>query len=312
MDEIEQQPVSDARRKRKPRVGFVLPWPVLTLALLVIALASLAALVIVVTLTNADTLATVALVLAILAFGTQLIVTGAQTMSANEQYRQVNRLYEDTRAVLKRIRVQSKMLLSNQSDQFNKILDHVLSPGAIESAVAEARGESDPAEVQSGDAPASATDVNEISKLLRAEAERVLAEDRADRVVVRTRRTVPDPDELRRFPREDEARETAGLFQALSDEAKGYIRNIADRFNKSTAQRIRTAQLNSGPVSALPRYVRELEKSGFVSLEPFRVGGTNKTGIRLTPQGIVAVRFLTGQGVIPSYLRDVIGEDDST
>jgi len=312
VEEIEELPSADdaSHKQRKLRSGLTIPWPGLALALAALSLAALGALVIVATIVDADALATVALVLAILAFGAQLIVTAAQTASANEQYRQVNRLYEDTRSVLQRIRTQSKMLLSNQSDQFNKILDHVLSPGAIESAVAEARGETEEPGSPNDDQPATTTtDVNEIAKLLRAQADLAFAEDRAKRAPTHTpRRSMPDAVELRQFPKQDEAQETVERYLSLSEGAKKYLQQIADRFNRSPNAILRMAQIIPGERSGLPPHLLELEASGFVVLEPIRREGKNNTGRRLTSQGVLAVRFFTGQGVVPAYLRGVVGE----
>lgn len=312
MTEIEEsEPEVAPRKKSRERHGFVVSWLALTVALTVIAVAAIATLIIVATVANADTLATVALVLAILAFGAQLIVTAAQTATANEQYRQVNRLYEDTRAVLQRIRVQSKMLLSNQSDQFNKILDHVLSPGAIESAVAEARGESDQPGPSEDGAPTQNADVNEVSKLLRAEAERALAEERAKRTIEKTPRRPLEPNEVTRFPREDEGREAMAQFMSLSPEAKDFIRQQADRAIKNPRMGIRMGQIVPGDVSSLPSHIHELSDKGFIELEPYRREGRTDTGRRITPLGVTAIRFFTGQGVVPDYLREVFEGSDS-
>lgn len=300
-----------ASAESKTRPGFTIPWPALTLTLLVVALASLGALIIVATIADADALATVALVLAILAFGAQLIVTAAQTASANEQYRQVNRLYEETRSVLQRIRAQSKMLLANQSDQFNKVLDHVLSPSAIESAVAEARGDADDPATPDGQASAPPTDVVEVSKLLRAEAERAISADRARRPAESPRRRLPDKEEMRNFPTEDEARDVAARFAPLSVEAKSYIKDLAERFNKNpdSSVSIQVARLLPQSISELPAYFKELEDAGLILLEPYRREGRSRAGRRLTSDGILAMRFFTGQGVVPAYLRPILEDE---
>lgn len=309
-NEESSAPEPDQSAKKMRPQGLVVSWPALTLTLAAVTLASLGTLIVVATMADADALATVALVLAILAFGAQLIVTAAQTMSASEQYRQVNRLYEDTRAVLQRIRAQSKMLLSNQSDQFNKILDHVLSPGAIESAVAEARGEGGDTAPEN-EANATSTDVNEVAKLLRAEADRALAEERVKRVIDHGLRRTPEAEELQRFPREDEARDAMERYRSLSEDAKGYLQEIANRYLKNPKAGLRLAQVIAGEISEIPSHIRELEDAGFVILEPLRRDGKTNTGRRLTARGVLAVRFFTGQGVVPAYLRDVFRERDS-
>lgn len=278
----------------------------LTLTLTAVALSLLGALVVVATVSKADSLSTVALVLAVLAFGAQLIVTAAQSASANEQYRQVTRLYEDTRGVLQRIRAQSKMLLANQSEQFNKILDHVLSPSAIESAVAEARGTADDDESPSPESTSTA-DASEIAKLLRAEAERALDRDRPARD--RGLNASTDRRELRRFPREEEGKEVAVRFGKLSEEAKDYLRAVAERATKSPDIPLHIGQLLNGDIASQPAFMHELAKAGFVELEPYRRQGVTRTGRKLTDDALVAVRFFTGHGVVPDYLRSLFDSE---
>lgn len=295
---------------RRSRRGLTIPWPALSIGLLIVAVGSLAALVIVATMSDADALATVALVLAILAFASQLIVSAAQTASANEQYRQINRLYEDTRAVLQRIRSQSKMMLANQSDQFNKVLDHVLSPSSIESAVAEVTGESS-AGIQDDSGDSSPADVNEVAKVLRAEAERAISVERAGRPVDRPDRRVPERSELRRFPKEEEGREVAARFLALSPDAKRYITDAAAEALKNPSAPIRIGQVLPTPIDELPPFFRELEAAGFLILEPYRRGGETRTGRIITSDGFIAIRFFTAHGVVPEYLREVIGSSEA-
>jgi hypothetical protein len=157
-----------ARRAAQGRVdrqkpGLRLPWGIVTTVLAIVALASLGTLAVVAGIKDADALATVALALAVLSFGAQLVVTLVQGQQAS----QVN---SETKAALAEMRATTASLLANQRDQFDKVLRAALRQ-AIPAAVQEVQGEGTD---DSGD-PASALDVN------------ALAADLEDRVTARVR-----------------------------------------------------------------------------------------------------------------------------
>lgn len=308
MSELDENGDHSSQARRRRGRGILISWPALSSVLALSTLAALGSLIVVATVQKADALATVALVLAIVAFGAQLIVTAAQTMSGNEQYRQVNRLYEDTRGVLVKIRAQNKMLLVNQSDQFNKILDHVLSPSAIESAVAEARGELS-SEESTDDGERTQADPGEVAKLLRAEAEKALAEERKKPSAVGAVSDRPsnrDPGTMLRFPTESEGMQVVAAYRTLGSEAKDYIQKAAERYARNP-KRLMPGSLLPYSLHDAPGFMRELERNGFLILEPIRRDGQDKTVRRWTAQGITAMRFFTGQGIVPQYLRDIVG-----
>jgi hypothetical protein len=203
------------------------------------------------------------------------------------------------------------MLLSNQSDQFNKVLDHVLSPGAIESAVAEARGEGNAVSLPDEESAPAETDVNEVSKLLRAEAERAISDDRTRRSVERRHGRSPDKGELKVFPTEEEGREVAERYARLSEDAKKYLIATAERANKNPDVPFRSAQLMPQAIADIPPHFRELEQAGFLILEPYRIEGKSRTGRRITSDGFIAVRFFTAHGVVPTYLRAIVGDGET-
>lgn len=124
----------------RARAGLVVGWTQLTVALSVIAIASLGTLVTVVSVQNIDVLSTVALVLAVLAFAAQLIVSLAQAQGAAQQLSAAERVNSQTQAALAEIRSTVRALLSNQSDQFDKVLGaalHAAIPSAVRAATSE-------------------------------------------------------------------------------------------------------------------------------------------------------------------------------
>lgn len=112
--------------------AFQLSWPTLSIVLAILGLGSLGTLVVIVSVKDVDLLATVALALAILSFAAQLIVSMIQTESNAK-------LNGDTKAALASIRATADALLSNQSDQFNRVLGAALRliPAAVEDAATE-------------------------------------------------------------------------------------------------------------------------------------------------------------------------------
>jgi hypothetical protein len=112
-------------------------WQSLALACLVIASASLGALVVVASVKNADVLATVALALAVLAFAAQLIIAIAQGQSANQQLLQSERVNTETQSLLSEIRSGSSELTLTVRQQFDFVLRHALG-SAVPRAVREA------------------------------------------------------------------------------------------------------------------------------------------------------------------------------
>jgi hypothetical protein len=112
--------------QRPRRQGFRVSWTLLTIGLLVITAASLSTLVVVVSIKNVDVLSTVALALAVLAFAAQLIVSLAQAQGAAEQLTQAERINSQTQSALVEVRSSAQALLSNQSEQFNKVLSAAL------------------------------------------------------------------------------------------------------------------------------------------------------------------------------------------
>jgi hypothetical protein len=119
-------------RTPESRPGLRIPWGVLTVSLAIFAIVSLGTLSVVASVQNADTLSTVALALAVLAFAAQLVVSLAQANSGAQQIAQSERINADTQATLAELRATSTSLLSNQKELFGQVLRAALPEVARE------------------------------------------------------------------------------------------------------------------------------------------------------------------------------------
>ncbi len=127
MDEDEAQ---DAHHGQP---GFQVPWRGFSVGMGLIAAASVASLVVVTSVKDVDTLSTVALALAILAFAAQLVISVAERQASSQQLLQSERVNTETQALLADVRASTQGLHSTLSDQFDTVLRAALRP-AIEEA----------------------------------------------------------------------------------------------------------------------------------------------------------------------------------
>ncbi len=110
------------------QTGYIaIRWSWISITLSVVTIGSLATLVVVVSVQNVDTLSTVALALAVLAFAAQLIVSLAQGISGAQQLAQAERINAGTQSALSSLRSATDALLSTQKEQFNQVLSFALS-----------------------------------------------------------------------------------------------------------------------------------------------------------------------------------------
>jgi transcription-repair coupling factor (superfamily II helicase) len=111
------------------------PWRLVSLGLVVLTVASLAALVTVASINDADELSTVALALAVLAFAAQLVISLAQAQAATRQEAENRRIASDTQAALAEIRATTAGLMSTVGTQYDRVLEAALR--ALPTAVAQ-------------------------------------------------------------------------------------------------------------------------------------------------------------------------------
>ena len=133
-----------------PSNDVVIPWQRIAFASGLVAVASLATLVVVTAVRESDVLSTVALALAILAFAAQLAIAIVQSQAAVEQRGRLEEINGDTRALLADIRATTGGVLNTVQSQFERVLRHALGeaiPEAVGESV-EGGGKFDPEEFE--------------------------------------------------------------------------------------------------------------------------------------------------------------------
>ncbi|MHA3682799.1 hypothetical protein ACXR2W_00865 [Leucobacter sp. HY1908] len=118
-----------------PKLGITIKWSTISLTLAGIAFASVTVLIIIVTTTSADLLATVALLLAILSFSAQLIVTASQAHSADLHYRDLSELSTHTQGTLEKLDERLNGMLESQKNTFEKLLNTVIDNGVNQETI---------------------------------------------------------------------------------------------------------------------------------------------------------------------------------
>lgn len=117
--------------------ALVLPWRKFSVGLGLVLVATLVTLVVVVTVRDVEVLSTVALALAVLAFGAQLVTSLIQGQAAGDQQAQAERINTETRALLASIDAATTGLRGTVERQFDSLLTHVVSsavPDALSAA----------------------------------------------------------------------------------------------------------------------------------------------------------------------------------
>lgn len=113
---------------KQPAAGLTIRWPVLSWVLLAIAASAVGALIVNTSVARSGeaALSTVALMLAVLSFAAQLIVTATQSHSSNEHYRDLSALSHDAHKALTEITAQVKSVTESQQANFDKMLNYVV------------------------------------------------------------------------------------------------------------------------------------------------------------------------------------------
>ncbi|MFI6760598.1 hypothetical protein ACIBF5_15830 [Micromonospora sp. NPDC050417] len=118
-------------------------WKWVSLTLAIIALTAIGVLSVIVGTNDVDTLSTIALALAVLAFAAQLIVSLAQGMAGAQQLAQAERVNADTQAALAALRATSDAMLATQREHFGQVLQAALNravPAAVNDLAANKAG----------------------------------------------------------------------------------------------------------------------------------------------------------------------------
>jgi hypothetical protein len=295
--------------EREHPSGPTIGWGWLTTGLAVFSAACLATLIVVVAVKNIDILSTVALALAVLAFSAQLIVTMAQS----QQFGQLN---ADTKSALTEMRATTSSLLTNQREQFDRVLKYALRqavPAAVED-VASAEDEqpsTDRGERAAELETALETRLDEVLKQLRTSSS--LQPDVNQRLSLTN---VDSPNRARRlrewralmaeYPSRPEGEPVVEILRQLPTQAISMLARIADDAGKSSSIK-RTVPYRTSPTNPSMPGIDRLLETGLVEAVAVDEApdGQRISRYRLTPTGIIAARLLQGQGQLPDWAADL-------
>lgn len=292
---------SNRARRNKPSTKLSVSWSGLSLALGIIAIASLGTLVVVVAIEDIDVLSTVALALAVLAFAAQIIISLAQAQTSAHQISQTERVNTKTRGLLSQISAQGDAMLAIQSQQFDRVLGAALGGDAIERAVREVTPETAENEKEGVGADQSpALDAAVLAQAIRNELSATLVRSAPPSYSKgssgRYRWFV---DEMTTYPEETEAKE---VLKTASDLSAWQVASLLRR----TERYIRKARNGHKPVGHVENLEdlgpnsKALRERGLTVYEPSVEGGFEA---RLTKEGRLVARLLRPSGQpLPRWL----------
>lgn len=249
---------------------------------------------------------TIALALAILSFSAQLIIALAQAYNGVLQVSQADRVNADTRSSLAEIRATSSALLSNQSEQFSKVLQAALNT-AIPAAVEDISPEGDEDDNDYGVSEGAARDLEE--RLFVRLNEALSAQGSSRPITIRAPDPEPSPlyGRLSTFPEDKEqGQRYLSILNSLSaQDAAIFARTatmIRDRAKDGRSPSI--VILSTGePVTPTSRLIN-LGLLTSSEATPSR-SGVPRNRIRLTDSGIGVASIFLGVNELPSWLREL-------
>lgn len=275
--------------------------------------ASLTALAVVASVEGAEALATIALVLAIVAFTIQIFLFVVQSQAASEQRVRSEQLNTQTQALLVEVRATAQATQAMLSQQFNQLLQAFVT-GAAQTAeetkfdpasferrlLANIRTAAQPpgtgAASQAG-GQATGTDGPEraIERVGPSRAQR----ERVARLRTRNER----PERLKTFPSDEDGRSAADLLRNLQPNERKRLRQLAE--DEITAT-------EAGAYVGLSKRPEDdsLRERSLVTSARVNTGEGLTVVTRLTDEGVAAARLLTAVGEIPTWARDVIDADE--
>ncbi|MGU3651629.1 hypothetical protein [Mycolicibacterium sp. A43C] len=296
----------DGDGSKPPAAGFTIPWGILAVALAIFGFGSLGALAVVVSVKDVDTLSTVALALAVLSFAAQLIVTMAQ----GQQSAQVN---ASTLAALTDMRATTTSLLTNQRDQFNKVLGAALRqavPAAVEDVSrSETAGFSD-----ESDTDAVERRKSELGEALQARIRESLTSYGPDQLeainsatqarLEKRAKSVAFRELLSTFPGQDEAQPALEILHRLSPSAIARFGEIASDTTVSTREDHAASYMQLARTPGVQPVTDLLVSEGL--LERFyEAESPGRVLFKLTPTGMIAARLLRGRGPTPEWASGI-------
>jgi hypothetical protein len=293
---------------------------------LAIAVAAIAGLVISLVSHKSDSrLATIALILASVAFFLQIAFFLVQLWAAREQDRRSSETFRQTEMVLTRIEARSEQTVDVINQQFRFVLEQAFAArSGVIATVSDRDMETDvtadadePLE-ESDDAGRGSDGMPELekSRALAAELDKLIGQQNVlrqwDQIAAPARHAQPRGRKLPawakaflRWPGEEEGKSALDDWDALAPHARDVFRDLA----QATREAARVGQAGYPGrelTDATPEVIDELRSRGLISDELRRVtpGDKLRPFLHLTDSGAVLARLLTSTGSVPRWLSE--------
>ena len=289
---------------------------------------------------HADKLATVALILAIIAFCLQIGFFGVQLWVAAEQDRRSGQLLRETQAALSDINARTTQTVEVIEKQFAFVLEHALAersgpdqtPGSTsaENGVEEVDLSLVPAEpgrAEGADPPVEDENqaaiqrqqellatmekqLEDVQKMLRANQRGNVVQQweqvsRPETSVLQNAIQAAADSQKKRFksfPERDEGLVAFEKLGELTDPARNHFKKLAELFDQNALSGTRSPGIS---VTQSEETADELAQAGLVTKQIFRhEDGRLEPFVALTPLGISAVRLLRAKGTVPQWYAD--------
>ncbi|WP_146766759.1 hypothetical protein [Micromonospora noduli] len=240
-------------------------------------------------------LSTIALALAVLAFAAQLIVSLAQAQGSAQQLTQTERVNSETQSALAEVRSTANALLTNQSDQFNKVLSALLR-SATEDAVREVAEAASSGPTGQAAPQAESIDPEAVAERVEIRVRQLLANhqqgDGVGRSKVFDRDRAPLPEGL--------GRTAVRLFRELDPNAVLLFTSIVYGMRRRNARHFMAGtSIRSSEIF-----------NTLMSLDLFVFTGTTMKSdpqIALSPTGSMVADLIFGSHHVAAWFREEIG-----
>lgn len=264
-----------------PRSHLRVSWTWLSIGLTLVAGSAIGTLVVVSSVNDVDSLSTIALALAVLAFAAQLIISLAQGIAGSQQLANVERVNADTKSALAAVRAAVDSLLSNQSEHFSDLLRAFLNRDSPES-------------ISSPEATVAENDSSEmLERLLRGASPKAAG---------------PEHKVLTEYPDEEKGTVLATMFRNLSPWAAQQLGKLA----RNAVIRSRRGDPHGGWMNMQKEGdpgpgTAELKQLEVVRIDKrLKPDGSEGDWVELTPTGLELASLMTGVGPPPKWLLETM------
>lgn len=289
--------------------GFYVPARPLAAISLVLAVASLTAIAVVASVSAADGLSTIALVLAIVAFVIQILVFAVQTQRSAEQSIRSEQLNAETRELLAEVKTTAQGAQAMIGQQFAQLLNAFVS-GATQTAeankldpasFAERLLENVRAAVPTGGGSGSSAEPSAPAPPPRlSEDQRARANAARETAMRRRRERFEQAAPFRTFPSEEEGLPIAERLRQLSLPLRARLQALGEDAYESITNNTYSG-LRPSPLDD------ELMKQGLVRHARVNISDEGTRLVtQLSDEGKHVVRPLTALGEIPRWAEDVL------